>query len=74
MSTAVKMVRKAIHDKIESRINTAEAKLGTLKARTTSAKADVEIKAVTALLNEQKVFLQKLRGLKNSGGTGVSKR
>jgi multidrug resistance efflux pump len=74
MSTLLKMARKAIHDKLESQIKTAEAKLETLKARAETAKADIEIKAITALLNEQKVFLQRLRELKKSGGTGVRGR
>jgi len=33
MSTDVKLAKQAIHDKLESQINTAEAKLKTLKAR-----------------------------------------
>ena len=33
MSTDVKLAQQAIHDKLESQINTAEAKLNKLKAR-----------------------------------------
>ena len=46
MSTDVNMAKQAIHDKLESQIKTAEAKLDTLKARAETAKANVEIKAV----------------------------
>lgn len=44
------LAKQAVHDKLESQINTAEAKLNTLKARAETAKANVELKAITELL------------------------
>ena len=74
MSTPLKMARKAIHDKLESQIRTAEAKLDTLKARAETAKADIETKAIGVLLTKQRAILQKLWGLKKSEGAGGSGR
>lgn len=68
MSTDVNMAKKAIQDKLESQIKTAEAKLDTLKARAETAKADVEIKAIAELLTKKHVILQKLQELKKQGG------
>ena len=68
MSTDVKLAKKAIHDKIESQINTVEAKLSTLKARAETAKANVELKAITELLVKKQAILQKLHDLKKSDG------
>ena len=53
MSTDVKLAKQAIHDKLESQIKTAEAKLDTLKARAETAKANVEIKAIAELLTKK---------------------
>jgi hypothetical protein len=74
MRGAVNPAKKAIHDKLQSRIKTAEAKLETLKARAETAKADIEIKAIGVLLIKQQAILQKLRELKKSGGAGGSWR
>jgi multidrug resistance efflux pump len=68
MSTEVNIAKQAIHDMLESKIKTAEAKLDTLKARAESAKANVEIKAITELLTKKLVIRQKLQELKNSAG------
>jgi phage shock protein A len=68
MSTDVKLAKQAIHDKIESQLKTAEAKLDTLKARAASAKANVELKAITELLTRKQVIQQKLHELKKSDG------
>jgi len=68
MSAEVKMAKHAIHDKLESQIQTAEAKLNTLKARAETAKADVELKAITELLTRKQDILQKLHELKKSNG------
>jgi phage shock protein A len=64
----VKLAKQAIHDKIESQLKTAEAKLDTLKARAASAKANVELKAITELLTRKQVIQQKLHELKKSDG------
>jgi hypothetical protein len=68
MSSDVKLAKQAIHDKLESQINTAEAKLNTLKAHVEAAKANVELKAVTELLTRKQTILQKLHELKKSDG------
>jgi DNA repair exonuclease SbcCD ATPase subunit len=59
--------KHAIHDKLESQIKTAEAKLQTLKARAEAAKADVEIKAIVDLLTRKEELHRKLQELKKSG-------
>jgi hypothetical protein len=74
MSAVVNVAKRVIHDKPESQIKTAEAKLDALKAQAETAKADIEIRAIKALLTEQQAIIQKLRELKKSGGTGGSKR
>jgi phage shock protein A len=68
MSTDVKLAKQAIHDKLESQINTAEAKLNTLKARAQTAKANVELKAITKLLTRKQTIAKKLKDLRKSGG------
>jgi len=68
MSNDVNMAKQVIHDKLESQIKTAEAKLDTLKARAETAKANVEIKAIAALLPKKQVIQEKLQELKKSGG------
>lgn len=68
MSNEVNIAKQAIHDMLESKIKTAEAKLDTLKARAENAKANVEIKAVAELLAKKPVIRLKLLELKNSGG------
>jgi len=68
MSTDVDMAKKAIYDILDSRIKTVEAKLGALKAKAATAKANAEIKLVTDLLTKKQVIHQKLRELKKSGG------
>lgn len=68
MSTDAKLAKQAIHDKLESQINIAEAKLNTLKARAQTAKANVELKAITKLLTRKQMIVKKLKDLKKSGG------
>jgi hypothetical protein len=65
MSAAVDLAR---HDKLESRIRTAEAKLKTLKERGETAKAEIELNVIAELLTKQLVIVKKLRGLEESGG------
>lgn len=67
MSTDVKMAKQVIHDKLESQINTAGAKLDTLKAQAETAKANVEIKAIAELLPKKLAMQHKLQELKKSG-------
>jgi len=68
MSTEVNIAKQAIHDMLESKINSAEAKLDTLKARAENAKANAEIKAIKELVTKKPVIRLKLQELKNSGG------
>jgi len=67
VTTDVNMAKQAIHDKFESQLKTAEAKLDTLKAQAESAKANAEIKAIAELLTKKHVVQQKLQELKKSG-------
>ena len=67
MNLEATAAKKAIHDKLESQITTAEAKLATLKARAEVAKASAEIKAITDLLPRKEVLNRKLRELKKTG-------
>jgi len=60
MNAEVNMAKKAIRDKLESEIKTAEAKLKTLRAEAETAKADFEIKVITELLTKQREILGKL--------------
>jgi len=68
MSNDVNIAKQVVHDKLESQIKTAEAKLNMLKARAETAKANVEIKAITALLPKTQMIRQKLQELKKAGG------
>ncbi len=69
MSTAMNMTKQAIHDKIESQIRTAQAKLETLKAKAESAKASAELKLIADLLTKKQAIDHKLNELKQSGET-----
>jgi multidrug efflux pump subunit AcrA (membrane-fusion protein) len=66
MSIEVSSAKYAIHDKLESQIKTAEAKLDTLKARAEVAKANLELKAIAALAMQKVEIHEKLRELKAS--------
>lgn len=66
MSTESHLARQAVHDKIESEIKIAHAKLETLKARAASAKANVEIKLIGDLLTKKPALDQKLRELRTA--------
>jgi hypothetical protein len=69
MTTDAKdLAKQAVHDKFESQIKTAEAKLDTLKAQAETAKANLEIKAIAELLPKRQAIQQRLQELKKSGG------
>jgi hypothetical protein len=68
MTTVPNLAKQAVHDKFETQIKTAEAKLETLKARATTAKANLEIKAIAELLPKGLAIQRKLLELKNSSG------
>jgi hypothetical protein len=68
MTADLKLAKQAVHDKFESQIKTAEAKLAMLKARAETTKANVEIMAIAELSPKKQVIQQKLQELKESGG------
>jgi len=67
MSTETNMAKKAIHDKIESQINSVQAKLETLKAKAETAKANAELKIIADLLTKKQAIDRKISELKASG-------
>ena len=67
MNDDVKIAKQVVHDKLESQIKTAEAKLEALKAQAEAAKANLEIKAIASLLPKKQAIQQKLQELKNLG-------
>ena len=69
MSMAMNMTKQAVHDKIESQIKTAQAKLETLKAKAESAKANAQLKSIADLLTKKQAIDQKMTELKKSGET-----
>jgi hypothetical protein len=68
MCPEVNMANQAIHDKFETQIKIAEAKLDMVKAQAESAKADAEIKAVAELLARKRALQLELKALKRLGG------
>jgi len=67
MSTDVNVAKHVIHDKLESQVNTAAAKLDTLKAQAETAKANFEIKAISELLPKKLAMQHKLQELRKVG-------
>ena len=61
MSIATDAAKHIIRDKVAAEIETAAAKLMTLKAEAETAKANFEIKAITELIAKQREILHKLR-------------
>jgi len=68
MSTGTIIANQAVHDKLESQIKLAEAKLHTLKAQAENAKANAEIKAIADLAPKKQSIQRKLQELKKSSG------
>jgi multidrug resistance efflux pump len=68
MTNTVDVAKQVIHDKFESQIKAAEAKLKTLQARADATKANVETKAIVELVPTKKAIREKLEQLKKSGG------
>ena len=64
MSVVTDVGKQVIHDKFVAEIETAKAKLETLKAEAVAAKAEFEIKAITELIAKQHEILHKLRQAK----------
>ena len=62
------IAKQAVHDKLESQIKLAEAKLHTLKAQAENAKANAEIKAIADLAPKKQSIQRKLQELKKSSG------
>ena len=67
MSAQMNMAKKAVHDKIESQIDTVEATLQTLKAKAEAAKANAELKVIADLLTKKQAIDHKLGEMKTSG-------
>ncbi|MGO9318026.1 MAG: hypothetical protein ACLPXT_13745 [Terracidiphilus sp.] len=67
MTIEATAAKQAIHDKLESQIKIAEAKLATLKSRAETEKANAEIKAISDLLPRKEELHRKLQELKKSG-------
>ena len=63
------LAKQVVHDKLESQIKTAAAKLDTLKAQAETAKANLEIKAIAELSPKTQVIRQKFEEMKHSGGS-----
>jgi len=61
MSIVTGAAKQVIRDKFVAEIETAKAKLETLKAEAVSAKADFEIKAITELISKQHEIVERLR-------------
>lgn len=60
MSIATDTAKQVIRDKVAAAINTATAKLLTLKAEAETVKAGLEIKAITELITKHNEVLNKL--------------
>lgn len=73
MSIEVSTAKHVVHDKLESQIKSAEAKLDTLKSRAEVAKANLEIKAIGALATQKLEIHEKLRELKTTGDANWEK-
>ena len=61
MGIVANRAKKVIRDKFTAEVETAAARLRTLKAEAKTAKADFEIKAITELLAKQREILHKMR-------------
>ena len=68
-NVAVKAVRKAVYDKVESQIHTFDAQVATLKAKAESAKAEAELNAIANLATAKRTLDQKVAELKSAGET-----
>jgi hypothetical protein len=68
MTTGTIVAKQVVHDKLESQIKLAEAKLHTLKAQAENAKANAEIKAIADLAPKKQSIQRKLQELKKSSG------
>jgi len=66
MTTVTQIARKAVHDKIESQIKIARAKLDALKARAESATSNAELKGIVELLTKTRAIDRKVSELKQS--------
>lgn len=67
MSIAMDFAKKIVHDKIDSQVKIAQAKLETLKAKAESTKANAQLTAITDLLKRKDAIDQELGELKKTG-------
>ena len=72
-NVAVKAVRKAVYDKVESQIHTFDAQVATLKAKAESAKAEAELSAIANLATAKGTLDQKVAELKSAGETAAER-
>ncbi len=73
MSIEVSTAKHVVHDKLESQIKSAEAKLDTLKSRAEVAKANLEIRAIGGLAPQKLEIHEKLRELKTTSDANWEK-
>jgi hypothetical protein len=64
---ATSLARLAVHDKIESQVKIAQAKLETLKAKAEAPKANAEVKVIANLLTKKLAIDLKFNELRKSG-------
>src|SRR5579864_5974963 len=68
MSTDVNIAKQIAHDKLESQLKTAKAKLDVLAGRAEGKAVKVEVKAFETLMVKLRAIQQKLQELKKTGG------
>jgi hypothetical protein len=61
MSIVTDVAKQVIRDRFVAEIETAKAKLQTMKAEAPTVKSDFEVKAITELLAKRREILHKLR-------------
>ena len=70
MSTDVNIAKQIVHDKLESQIKTAKARLDVLAGRAEGKAVKVEVKVFETLMVKLQAMQQKLQELKKAGGDG----
>ena len=68
MSTDVNIAKQIVHDRLESQIKTAKARLDVLAGRAEGKAVKVEVKVFETLMVKLQAIQQKLQELKKAGG------
>lgn len=68
MSTDVNIAKQIVHDKLESQIKTAKARLDVLAGRAEGKAVKVEVKVFETLMVKLQAIQQKLQALEKAGG------